>query len=375
MLIRQLEKFILSDINPQKVVLLFGARRVGKTILMEKLFKQFGEGKVFLNGEDINTQAMLSTRTASNYKQLFQGISLLAIDEAQNISDIGKILKLIVDTINDLSIIVSGSSSFDLYNRTGEPLVGRSYQYKLYPFSLKEISQSENMIEIMQRLEERLIYGMYPELSSISDFNKKQQYLLEIVNAYLLKDILMIDGIKNSVKMRDLLRLVAYQTGNEVSYDELGKQLGLSRNTVEKYLDLLAKTFVIYKLPAYSTNKRKEISKNSKWYFTDNGIRNAVINDFRVISMRQDIGVLWENFLISERMKKRNNANEYASYYFWRSYSGQEVDLLEEHNGTISAFEFKWGNNKYKTPSVFKVNYPDVPYNVINKSNFWDFVQ
>lgn len=375
MLIRQLEKFILSDINPQKVVLLFGARRVGKTILMEKLFKQFGEGKVFLNAEDINTQAMLSTRTASNYKQLFQGISLLAIDEAQNISDIGKILKLIVDTINDLSIIVSGSSSFDLYNRTGEPLVGRSYQYKLYPFSLKEISQSENMIEIMQRLEERLIYGMYPELSSISDFNKKQQYLLEIVNAYLLKDILMIDGIKNSVKMRDLLRLVAYQTGNEVSYDELGKQLGLSRNTVEKYLDLLAKTFVIYKLPAYSTNKRKEISKNSKWYFTDNGIRNAVINDFRVISMRQDIGVLWENFLISERMKKRNNANEYASYYFWRSYSGQEVDLLEEHNGTISAFEFKWGNNKYKTPSVFKVNYPDVPYNVINKSNFWDFVQ
>lgn len=375
MIKRELEDLIFADIKPQKAILLFGARRVGKTILMENLIRRFGEKVVFLNGEDLSTVEMLSARTVANYDQLFQGIELLAIDEAQTIPDIGKILKLIVDSMKGLSLLVSGSSSFDLYNQTGEPLVGRSFQYKLYPFSLKELSQTENRIEATQRLEERLVYGMYPELFSIPDFSKKQQYLLEIVNSYLLKDILMIDGIKNSGKMRDLLRLIAYQTGSEVSYDELGKQLGLSRNTVEKYLDLLAKTFVIYKLPAYSTNKRKEISKPSKWYFTDNGIRNALIGDFRVIPLRQDTGALWESFLIGERIKKRNNANEYASYYFWRSYSGQEIDLIEEHNGTLAAYEFKWGDKKAKTPSVFKDIYPATAYQIVNKTNYLEFVE
>lgn len=375
MIKRELEDIIFADIKPQKAILLFGARRVGKTILMENLIRRFGEKVVFLNGEDLSTVEMLSARTVANYDQLFQGIELLAIDEAQTIPDIGKILKLIVDSMKGLSLLVSGSSSFDLYNQTGEPLVGRSFQYKLYPFSLKELSQTENRIEATQRLEERLVYGMYPELFSIPDFSKKQQYLLEIVNSYLLKDILMIDGIKNSGKMRDLLRLIAYQTGSEVSYDELGKQLGLSRNTVEKYLDLLAKTFVIYKLPAYSTNKRKEISKPSKWYFTDNGIRNALIGDFRVIPLRQDTSALWESFLIGERIKKRNNANEYASYYFWRSYSGQEIDLIEEHNGTLAAYEFKWGDKKAKTPSVFKDIYPATAYQIVNKTNYLEFVE
>lgn len=375
MIQRALEKKLLSDIKPQKVVLLLGARRVGKTVLMEKLTGAFGDGVVFLNGEDFTTLEMLSARTISSYTQLFQGVKLLAIDEAQNIPDIGNILKLIVDHIQGLSVIISGSSSFDLYNMAGEPLVGRSNHYMLYPFSLKELSQEESGVETMQLLEERLIYGMYPELIHIPDFDKKKQYLLEVVNSYLLKDILMIDGIKNSSKMRDLLRLIAFQMGSEVSYDELGKQLGLSRNTVEKYLDLLSKIYVIYKLPAFSQNKRKEITKSSKWYFTDNGIRNAVINDFRVISMREDVGLLWESFLIGERMKKRNNANEFASFYFWRSYSMQEVDLIEEFNGTISAFEFKWNNKKVKAPSRFVENYPHTDFNVINKTNFGDFVK
>lgn len=185
----------------------------------------------------------------------------------------------------------------------------------------------------------------------------------------------MIDGIKNSSKMRDLLRLIAFQMGSEVSYDELAKQLGLSRNTVEKYLDLLSKVYVIYKLPAFSKNKRKEVSKSSKWYFTDNGIRNAVINDFRVISMREDVGLLWESFLIGERMKKRNNANEFASFYFWRSYSMQEIDLIEEVNGTIAAFECKWSEKKVKAPSRFVEHYPQATFNVINKTNFLDFIK
>lgn len=375
MIQRALEKKLLSDIKPQKVVLLLGARRVGKTVLMEKLIREYGDGVVFLNGEDYTTVEMLSARTISSYKQLFQGVKLLAIDEAQNIPHIGNILKLIVDHIEGLSVIVSGSSSFDLYNMAGEPLVGRSNHYMLYPFSLKELSKEESGVETMQLLEERLVYGMYPELIHISDFDKKKQYLLEVVNSYLLKDILMIDGIKNSSKMRDLLRLVAFQMGSEVSYDELARQLGLSRNTVEKYLDLLSKIYVIHKLPAFSQNKRKEVTKSSKWYFTDNGIRNAVINDFRVVSMREDVGLLWESFLIGERMKKRNNANEFASFYFWRSYSMQEIDLIEEFNGTISAFEFKWNNKKVKTPSRFVENYPHTDFNVINKINFWDFIK
>lgn len=375
MIQRVLEKKLLSDIKPQKVVFLLGARRVGKTVLMEKLIREYGDGVVFLNGEDYTTVEMLSARTISSYKQLFQGVKLLAIDEAQNIPHIGNILKLIVDHIEGLSVIVSGSSSFDLYNMAGEPLVGRSNHYMLYPFSLKELSKEESGVETMQLLEERLVYGMYPELIHISDFDKKKQYLLEVVNSYLLKDILMIDGIKNSSKMRDLLRLVAFQMGSEVSYDELARQLGLSRNTVEKYLDLLSKIYVIHKLPAFSQNKRKEVTKSSKWYFTDNGIRNAVINDFRVVSMREDVGLLWESFLIGERMKKRNNANEFASFYFWRSYSMQEIDLIEEFNGTISAFEFKWNNKKVKTPSRFVENYPHTDFNVINKINFWDFIK
>ncbi len=375
MIQRALEKKLLSDIKPQKVVLLLGARRVGKTVLMEKLIREYGDGVVFLNGEDYATVEMLSARTISSYKQLFQGVKLLAIDEAQNIPHIGNILKLIIDHIEGLSVIVSGSSSFDLYNMAGEPLVGRSNHYMLYPFSLKELSKEESGVETMQLLEERLVYGMYPELIHISDFDKKKQYLLEVVNSYLLKDILMIDGIKNSSKMRDLLRLVAFQMGSEVSYDELARQLGLSRNTVEKYLDLLSKIYVIHKLPAFSQNKRKEVTKSSKWYFTDNGIRNAVINDFRVVSMREDVGLLWESFLIGERMKKRNNANEFASFYFWRSYSMQEIDLIEEFNGTISAFEFKWNNKKVKTPSRFVENYPHTDFNVINKINFWDFIK
>ncbi|MDD2289839.1 MAG: ATP-binding protein [Bacteroidales bacterium] len=375
MIQRAIEKKLLSDVKPQKVVLLLGARRVGKTVLMEKLTREYGEGVVFLNGEDFTTLEMLSARTISSYTQLFQGVKLLAIDEAQNIPDIGNILKLIVDHIQGLSVIASGSSSFDLYNMAGEPLVGRSNHYMLYPFSLKELSQEESGVETMQLLEERLIYGMYPELIHIPDFDKKKQYLLEIVNSYLLKDILMIDGIKNSSKMRDLLRLIAFQMGSEVSYDELARQLGLSRNTIEKYLDLLSKIYVIYKLPAFSQNKRKEITKSSKWYFTDNGIRNAVINDFRVMSMREDVGLLWESFLIGERMKKRNNANEYASFYFWRSYTMQEIDLIEEFNGKISAFDFKWNNKKVKAPSRFLENYPHADFNVINKTNFWDFVK
>lgn len=371
---REIEKLLFDEIVPGKAVILFGARRVGKTVLLEQIMKRFSGKVSLLNGEDISTEMMFSKKTIQNYQQILNGTDLLVIDEAQNIRGIRSILKLIVDHIKTTSVLVTGSSSFDLFNQFGEPLVGRSYEFKLFPFSIQELSNHETRIDTIQKLEERLVYGTYPELSSISDFSKKQIYLNEIANAYLLKDILMVDGIKNSGKMRDLLRLVAFQSGSEVSYDELGKQLSLSRNTVEKYLDLLAKTFVIFKLPAFSSNPRKEVSKSSKWYFYDNGIRNAVISDFRPLSLRQDVGVLWENFMISERIKRFNNHRELVNFYFWRSYSAQEIDLIEVQNGEIRAFEFKWGEKIPKEPSVFGNHYPNAHFQVVNRTNFLDFL-
>lgn len=375
MIKRTIEDKVLDYLKPQKAVLIFGARRVGKTMLINRIAEGFDGNVSSLNAEDFNVQQMLAQRTVANYNMLFSKTDLLIIDEAQNILEIGKAIKLIVDNIEGIKVLASGSSSFDLQNKTGEPLVGRASEFNLYPFSQIEFSSTETGVETFQRLEQRLIYGSYPELSAINNFDDKQNYLHEIANAYLLKDILALDGIKNSAKMRDLLRLVALQVGSEVSYDELGRQLSLSRNTVEKYLDLLSKVFVVYKLPAYSRNLRKEISKSSKWYFYDNGIRNAVIGNFQPLAVRLDVGQLWENYLISERIKRSSNARARCNYYFWRIYNGSEVDLIEEHDGgKIKAFEFKWGDKKVKLPASFQSAYPEAECAVINRNNYLEFI-
>lgn len=374
MIERRLTNVISSLLTNQKVLLVYGARRVGKTVLIRQVSEKYAGKALFLNGEDASTEVMFRERTAAHYRQLLSGVDLLIIDEAQNIPEIGKILKLIVDDVENIQVIASGSSSFDLRNQTGEPLVGRSYTIHLSPLSAEEWLTQIPAAQLYMDLEERLVYGNYPELLSIKSFEQKQMYLSELAQSYLLKDILTLDGIKNSSKMYNLLRLVAFQIGSEVSYDELGKHLSLSRNTVEKYLDLLAKTFVIYRLPAYSRNPRKEVSKAGKWYFYDNGIRNAVIGDFRPLAIRQDVGALWESYMISEHMKLNDNRHDTSMYYFWRTYNGQEIDLIEERNGELKAFEFKWGDKKPKCPSSFKDNYPDVPFTSVNKSNFIDFV-
>ena len=279
-----------------------------------------------------------------------------------------------LDEIEGITIIASGSSSFDLLNKAGEPLVGRSTSFLLSPFSQHELNQAENSLQTRQNLESRLIYGSYPEVVMMEDTEQQKEYLREIVNAYLLKDILTIDGIKNSSKMRDLLTLIAFQMGNEVSYDELGKQLGLSRNTVEKYLDLLTKVFVIYRLSGYSRNLRKEVTKSNKWYFYDNGIRNAIINNFNPIALRMDIGQLWESYLISERMKQNFYFGQNKTFYFWRTYDGQEIDLIEESNSKISAFEFKWGDKIAHSPKAFSTNYPEAIFTSVNRNNYLDFI-
>ena len=359
---------------PNKAILIFGARRVGKTILMRQLVKGFQGKTMLLNGEDYDTLALLEERSVANYRHLLEGVDLLAIDEAQNIPEIGSKLKLIVDEIEGIRIIASGSSSFDLLNKAGEPLVGRSTQFHLTPFSQKEIAQTENLLETKQNLESRLIYGSYPEVVTMDGFDQKADYLRDIVGAYLLKDILAIDGLKNSGKMKDLLRLIAFQLGSEVSYDELGKQLGMSKNTVEKYLDLLSKAFVVYRLGAYARNLRKEVTKAGKWYFYDNGVRNAIIGNFNSLSIRQDIGVLWENYLIGERIKANCNEGMEKEFYFWRTYDHQEIDLIEENSHSLTALEFKWGNKKPNIPNIFKEAYPNAVFDVVNKDNYLKYI-
>jgi len=370
---RILQVEIEKRLKPNKVMLVLGARRVGKTIMIKQIIANFTGKVLLLNGEDSDSLTLLAERSISNYKNLLSGIDLLVIDEAQNVPEIGQKLKLIVDEIPNIYVIASGSSSFDLLNMTGEPLVGRSQTFYLHPFSQEELNSVENKLETRQNLESRLLYGSYPELISLN-VQEKKEYLNNIVHSYLLKDILALDGLRNTSKMYDLLRLIAFQTGNLVAYDELGKQLGMSKNTVEKYLDLLSKVFIVYRLGAYSENLRKEISKASKWYFYDNGIRNALIGNFSPLALRNDVGQLWESYVISERIKHAKFHLNDANYFFWRTYDGQEIDLLELENGQINTFECKWNNAKAKIPVAFSQAYPQAIWTAVTRENYLEIL-
>ncbi len=378
---------ILAKLKPNKVCLLFGARRVGKTIVLQKVVERFKGKSLVLNGEDYETLQLLEPRSISNYKRLLNGIDLLVIDEAQNIPEIGKKLKLMVDEIKGIKIVATGSSAFDLLNLSGEPLTGRSSSHYLYSVAQMELSKTETILQTRQNLDERLIYGSYPEVLMLKTQDEKKEYLNDIKQGYLLKDILMIDGLRSSNKMYDLLKLLAFQVGQEVSYNELGNHLGISKNTVEKYLDLLTKTFVLYRLGAYSGNLRKEITKSQKWYFLDNGIRNAIVSDFKLLSLRQDKGLLWENYFIMERIKYNAYNKINCNYYFWRTYDGQEIDFIEEKNRKLTAFEIKWTANsrwlferdsatetKVKQPVFFAKSYPNASFNIITQENYRDWI-
>jgi predicted AAA+ superfamily ATPase len=373
---RLLEQEIIKGLKPQKAALLFGARRTGKTVIMKRIMENW-KGKVLsLNGEDYDAQRLLENRSIAAYRRLLDGIDLLAIDEAQNIPDIGSKIKLILDEIRPICVLASGSSSFDLQNKTGEPLVGRSKTFRLAPFSQKEISIMETAFETQQNLEERLVYGSYPEIVMMKSINDKSDYLREMASSYLLKDILAIDGLKNASKMRNLLRLIAFQLGQEVSLDELGRQLGMSKNTAEKYLDLLSKSFILFRLGAYSKNLRKEIAKAGKWYFYDVGIRNALISDFKQIALRNDIGALWENYIIGEKLKNCWNSCLPKNFYFWRTYDKQEIDFIEEsgESGKLHAYEIKWKPQKSKLPAAFASAYECSEFTEINGENYLDLL-
>ncbi len=365
-----------KKVLPNKVLILLGARRVGKTELIKNYLKTVPvETYLQLNGEDINDANLLQERSVANYKRLLANIDLLVIDEAQTIPEIGLILKLIVDSIEGIKIIATGSSVFDLNNTLGEPLVGRKNTMYLFPLAQMEFSIQENYKQTTENLEERLLFGGYPELVHYEDWEEKKEYLYEIINSYLLKDILVFEGIKQADKIYNLLRLIAYQVGKEVSLQELGNQLQMSKNTVDTYLDLLSKVFIVFKVEGFSRNLRKEIVKSSRWYFYDNGIRNGLINNFNRLENRTDVGDLWENYLAVERIKKQNYQKITTNNYFWRTYDQQELDWLEDQGNELAGFEFKWNENKKsKIPTAFGKAYPEATFEVINKQNYLDFI-
>lgn len=374
-LVRELSNLILNKLQPNKVVILSGARRVGKTMLVKEILANVNEPILRLNGDDIHVHDKLSIRSIENYKQILGTCKLLYIDEAQKIPEIGLKLKLMIDEIEGLRIIISGSSSFDIHKNAGEPLTGRKYTFTLYTLSENEYTQIENNINKMDKVRERLVFGNYPELLHLPDRQNKVDYLNEMISSYLLKDILVYEHIKNSQKIFNLLRLIAFQIGGEVSLQELGIQLGISKNTVEKYLDLLSKVFILHKVEGFSRNLRKEITKNSRWYFLDNGIRNAVIANFNPLQARNDISALWENYMISERLKYQEYRRISSNNYFWRTYEQQEIDWVEERDGSLFGYEFKWKEEKVKIPTQWKSAYPDASFELININNFSEWLK
>ncbi len=369
------ETQILKQSGKQKVILLYGTRRTGKSTIIENIAAKNEKNTLMLQGEDMQVAALLQKRTVVNYKRLTKGKKLIIIDEAQSIPDIGKILKLMIDTVKGITIIATGSSSFDLQNSTGEPLVGRNLVYQLYPIAQMELSAIQDHLTTVHDLEDRLIYGSYPELWHLENNEERENYLKQLVNNYLLKDLLMIENIKGADVLYKLLQLLAFQVGSQVSTVKLGNSLQLNRQTVDRYLDLLSKVFIIYPLSGYSNNLRKEVSKSKKWYFFDNGIRNALIANFNPVSQRNDIGQLWEQYFLSERIKYNSYTNYFPQYFFWRTYDGQEIDLIEINNKQkLQALECKWKDKKAKIPTAFSKAYPRAAFDLINQENYLDWI-
>jgi len=373
---RSITKDFVRSMKKNKVLILLGTRRTGKTLFLNHIIeKVIKKDYLFLNGENITTQELLKERSIENYKRLIGNNKYLIIDEAQNIENIGWILKLIYDTIKGITIIATGSSSFDLNNQTGEPLTGRKITYNLFPFSQAEFSTIENLVETKSNLTNRMVFGCYPELIHLQSDHDKKMYLNELVSSYFFKDILMLDGIKNASKIYDLLKLLAFQTGSMVSLEELGKNLNMRKNTVAKYMDVLTKVYVIFPLRGLSRNLRNELTKKGKWYFYDNGILNSIINNYNPVSLRNDVGQLWENYIISERIKFQFNNRLLVNNYFWRTYQQQEIDWVEEVNGTFSAYEFKWNAaKKPKTPTQWKKAYSNSPFKIVTPENYLSFI-
>jgi predicted AAA+ superfamily ATPase len=357
----------------RRVVIIFGPRQTGKTTLARTIIQESGRRCLSLDGDDPAVADLLSRPDESRLAGLVAGYEWLFIDEAQRIPDIGLTLKRLYDHHPELRVLVTGSSSLELAGQTREALTGRTWTFTLYPIAAIELARLYNPFELERELADALVLGCYPALYSLPNRQDRILHLKELSNAYLYKDILDLSGIRNPRKLRDLLRLLAYQVGSEVSYHEIGQNCGLSTDTVISYIDLLEKSFVVFRLGAYSRNLCKEVSKKDKVYFVDNGVRNALIDDFKPLEQRADAGALWENYLVGERRKRNAYTGFYGSSWFWRVHTGAELDYLEDADGQLSAFEFKWGDKPAKLPRGFAEAYPGSSFTLVNRQNWLDF--
>ena len=375
MIKRTLKNSIASYCFKGKTILLIGARQVGKTTLLREVVKEINKPSIWLNADEADIlEDLINAKTSTQLLQLIGSKNkLVVIDEAQQVPDIGKKLKLIYDNYPEIQVIATGSSAFDLQNNTEEPLTGRKKTFYLYPFSYKELSDAHSPREAKRLLNTRLIYGSYPDV--VNHPGDEKEHLIELAQSYLYKDILELENIRKPMHIEKLLKALAFQVGSEVSYNELAQTVGnMDTATVEKYLDLLEKTFVIFKLPSYHRNRRNELKKSKKYYFYDTGVRNVLINNFTSPDMRLDKGALWENYLIAERLKRNRYHNQFANTYFWRTKDKAEIDYLEEADGILSAFEIKWKKQKVRFPLSFLESYPNHQTHVVNRENYEGFL-
>lgn len=372
MIKRSLSKNIQNKLGSGKVLLVIGARQTGKTTLLEKLFKN-RHRTLWLNADETDVQQMFEKASSTRFKTIFGKNKTIIIDEAQRIKDIGLKLKLITDQLKDVQVIVTGSSAFELSNKLNEPLTGRKWEYYLYPLSYAEMVAHNGLLEEKRLLQHRLIYGYYPEI--VMSAGEEKPLLKQLTDSYLYKDILMWERLKKTEKLLKLLQALALQLGSEVSYNELSKLVGIDNQTIEKYILLLEQTFVIFRLNAFNRNLRSELKRGRKIFFYDNGVRNALIANFNEFELRVDKGALWENFLIAERMKYINYQDIWTNRYFWRTKDQQEIDYLEEKDGKLYAYEFKWNTHKKtKIPPGFAKSYDNYKFSVITPDNFEEFL-
>lgn len=371
MIKRPIQALIEQKLFKGKAILLFGPRQTGKSTLIESILS--GKEHLYLNGDDADTEALLTRTTAVKLKMAVGTNKIVFIDEAQRIANIGLTIKLFTDQIKEVQVIATGSSAFELSGSVNEPLTGRKYEFLLYPLSFSEMVDKHGLIQEKRHIEHRMIYGYYPEI--VTKIGEEKEHLKLLTGSYLYKDLLMLEQIKKPMLLEKLLKALALQIGSEVNNQEIGQLIGSNGKTVDKYIDLLEKAFVVFRLPAFSRNVRNEIKKGQKVYFYDCGIRNAVINNFKPLSSRTDVGALWENFLMAERMKFLRYSYIDAGQYFWRTTQQQEIDLIEDFNGGLSAYEFKWSRlAKVRFPQTFTNNYPETQTKVISPDNLEEFL-
>ncbi|MCL2097237.1 MAG: ATP-binding protein [Bacteroidales bacterium] len=371
---REILHLIKKRFFQKKAIILVGPRQVGKTTLLQQIIEEYDQSDIlFLNCDEPEISQVLKNASSTELKNLIGNKKIILIDEAQRIDNVGLRLKLITDNISNIQLIVTGSSAFDLRNRLNESLTGRKFEYRMYPFSIAELISATSCLEEKRLLEQRMIYGMYPDV--VNNPSDAQKTLIELNNSYLFKDVLMYKDIRNPDILTKLLIALSLQVGREVSYNELGRTIGVKSETVERYIELLEKVFIVFRQHSLSRNLRNELKKSRKIYFYDNGVRNALIQNFKSLELRMDTGALWENFMISERKKYIEYNEIYSNTYFWRTHTQQEIDYIEERDGILYAFEFKWNEKKKaKVPNSFATAYPQHEFQSINRSNYLEFI-